>query len=156
MQETDDIQNFRAGLLIRQASPDDLEVVAFLLNDLGYPLNPAQVRNTFMMLLRDPQAKILLATRGRQVVGMVSLHSYTALRLNGCQVTVEELVVHPNFRGRGIGQELIAAAYRYAEMAGAVRIELKTGDTRESFKRGFYDKNGFERADIILYRKYIS
>ena len=151
--------NTRCGseLLIRTAALNDLEIVSLLLGDLGYPFDPSRIKGTFERLLDDPQVKILVAVIRQQVVGMVTLLSHTALRLNGGQITIEEFVVHPNYRGLGIGKELMAAVDRYAEVSGAVRIELKTNDTRPSFKRGFYEKSGFVRAEhAAVYRRDIS
>jgi hypothetical protein len=39
---------------------------------------------------------------------------------------------------------------------GAMRLEVCTSLTRESFRRKFYEKNGLERAASGLYRKELS
>ena len=69
MRDSEIIRGRRTELLIREATPDDLEVVAFQLRDPGYPLSPALIKDTFAALLSDARFKILLAVSGSQVVG---------------------------------------------------------------------------------------
>jgi ribosomal protein S18 acetylase RimI-like enzyme len=140
-------------IVFREATANDLEDVAFLLGHLGYPLHPDQLKEIYLLLLSDQQSRILLALDGSRAVGMIHLRAHPALRLNGYHVSIEELVVHPEFRGRGIGKELLDAAVLYARMRNAVLLEVHTSNKRESLRRGFYAKNGFVQAHSTLYRR---
>jgi ribosomal protein S18 acetylase RimI-like enzyme len=135
----------------RQAAGHDLEAVAGLLGHLGYPLDPADLKEMFVRLLEDAQTKILLAVSGSEVVGLVTVRTHPVLRFNGFQATIEELVVHPDYRAQGIGKGLLYAVNLLALMQGTVRVEVQTSTKRESFRGGFYEKNGFERAQSALY-----
>ena len=140
-------------VVFREAAADDLDAVASLLGYLGYPMRPDQLKEIYLLLLSDPQSRILLALNDTQPVGLIHLRTHPALRLNGYHVWIEELVVHPESRGRGIGKELLDAAALYARMRDAVLIEVQTSNKRESLRRGFYVKNGFHEAQSTLYRR---
>ena len=58
---------------------------------------------------------------------------------------VQELVVDPALRGRGVGKELLAAARKAACKAGCVRIELVTNQRRHGAHR-FYEREGMEQT----------
>ncbi|MBP8644613.1 MAG: GNAT family N-acetyltransferase [Syntrophobacteraceae bacterium] len=139
-------------LTIRKAQDGDLEDVACLLTCLGYPLNPDELRSMYQTILHDPQMNVLLACLEHRAVGLITLRVFPSLRLNGFEVTIEELVVHPFCRGTGVGKTLLTRAVEYAKERGAVRLELHTSHKRESFKRRFYEKNGFSPAQSTLYR----
>ena len=58
---------------------------------------------------------------------------------------VQELVVDPSLRGRGVGKELLAAARDAAQAAGCVRIELVTNQRRHGAHR-FYEREGMRQT----------
>jgi GNAT superfamily N-acetyltransferase len=139
--------------MIRLAREEDLESIADLLNHLGYPITASGLRPILQSMLQASETCIFVATlTDCGVVGLISLLHFPTLRLNGRQVTIEELVIHPEHRGKGIGRELIAFARSYAQELGAVMIEVLTNRKRESFKRGFYEKNGFTLSDHSVFR----
>ena len=132
---------------------DDLQKIAFLLGHLGYPTRPSELEPVLAGILGNPEMGVFLAVADDQeVAGLVSLRCFSVLRLKGLQVSMEELVVDPTFRGRGIGRELIRCAERFARERGAVRLEVHTNRERESYRRRFYEKNGFVPSNTALYR----
>jgi GNAT superfamily N-acetyltransferase len=140
-------------MMIRLACEEDLESIVGLLNHLGYPITPSGLLPILRTMLQASETAVFVASlNGCGVVGLMSLLHFPTLRLNGRQVTIEELVVHPGRRGKGIGRELIAFARTYAQDLGAVMIEVLTNRKRESFKRGFYEKNGFTLSDHSVFR----
>lgn len=58
---------------------------------------------------------------------------------------IQELVVDPALRGRGVGRQLLAAACQAARNAGCVRIELVTNQRRHDAHR-FYEREGMEQT----------
>jgi GNAT superfamily N-acetyltransferase len=139
--------------MIRLAREEDLESIADLLNHLGYPITVSGLRPILQTMLQASETDVFVATLSDYgVVGLMSLLHFPTLRLNGRQVTIEELVIHPRLRGKGIGREFIAFARTYAQELGAVMIEVLTNRKRESFKRGFYEKNGFTLSDHSVFR----
>jgi GNAT superfamily N-acetyltransferase len=55
--------------------------------------------------------------------------------------------VHPDFRSRGIGGQLLAAAMEAARQAGCYRMQL-TSNVRRSDAHRFYEQNGFEASHV--------
>ena len=56
------------------------------------------------------------------------------------RATIWDVVVHPQYQGRGIGQHLILELLRQPALVDVERIYLMT-----TFQQGFYEKLGFEK-----------
>lgn len=138
---------------LRPVQSDDLENIALMMDYLGYTTLPSELKPILSDILSNPAMKVLLAvgTDGKPI-GLINLRYFPVLRLKGYQVSIEELVVHPDFRGQGVGKKLLHFAREYAEEKGAVRLEVATSNKRASFRRKFYEKNGFEDAGSSVYR----
>lgn len=140
--------------VFREARAEDLESVGELLKALDYDLPLERLRPVYLGLLEDLAHRCVLAVshpEGR-IIGMITVRRHFCLRLAGEQVSIEELVVRPKWRGRGAGRALLAHALEYARSCGAVRIEVLTSEDRESTRRGFYEKSGFRHARSRVYR----
>jgi GNAT superfamily N-acetyltransferase len=139
--------------VLRPAHEDDVEAVVTLLSHLGYQWSTRQLRDSYGMLLEDPTMTLIVAVHADDtVVGLITLRLAPVLRLNGYQVTVEELVVHQDYRGNGIGTQLMRFARQFTMKTRAVRMEVLISRTRESFKRLFYEKHGLHLATSAVYR----
>jgi len=104
-------------------------------------------------IMSDPEIDVFLAIDSANcAVGLISLRSFPVLRLGGEQVSIEELVIAPEYRGMGIGEGLVNFAKHYARQKGAVRLEVLMNKNREGFHRNFYGKSGFEMAQNAVYR----
>lgn len=154
MRELTNSPERKVAVGFRPATQEDISTVQSLLNHLGYNPPYQKLRDVFLELLTNPSFHCILAvsrTDGH-VLGMITLRSLPCLRLAGELVSIEELVVHAGWRGRGIGQALTAYALEYAKNRHAVRIEVLTSEARESTQRGFYEKAGFVQAPSRVYR----
>ena len=145
--------NMAGRIELRPAQSDDVENIALMMDYLGYPVLPSELKLILSDILSNPAVKVFLGVNeDGKPVGLINLHYLPALRLKGYQVFIEELVVHPDFRGQAIGKRLLDFAREYAEEKGAVRLEVATSNKRESFRRKFYEKNGFKDAGSSVYR----
>ena len=70
---------------------------------------------------------------------IVGLAGWTWAR--ACEI--EELWVHPNWRGHGYGKQLLQSAEEYARAHG---VEIIFIDSYSFQAPGFYRKNGYEQA----------
>ena len=142
-----------ARVTVREARPEDLPFVAALLENLGYRVPPDAAGSILAESRRGSNSRYLLAeSDSSSAVGLIGLARVPALRLGGWEVHITELVVCPTHRGAGVGALLLSHAAQWARDNGAVRIEVNTSRSRDSFRRRFYEKNGFQAAASSIFR----
>ncbi|MFY9556894.1 MAG: GNAT family N-acetyltransferase [Blastocatellia bacterium] len=141
-------------LIIRLATESDVQPAFKLMSELGYDgLSLPRFANAYHAVLDHPAMILIVAEdENEEVIGLASLSSRPQLRLTALLVTIDELVVADRARGRGVGQQILRAAEAMAKKLGARRLELETNRARESYRRGFYVKNGFIEADSAVMR----
>ena len=88
------------------------------------------------------------------VVGMVSILFTVSTAEGGRAAWLEDMVVRPEVRGRGVGESLLTAAVNGAQACGCLRVTLLTDGTNVAAQR-FYQKSGFGRSDMVPMRKYL-
>jgi N-acetylglutamate synthase-like GNAT family acetyltransferase len=108
----------------------------------------------FRRLLADPDHRVVLAVlpganaadgsgAGEIPVGLLILGVDPLSAVLGVpQVTVDNLVVHPDHRRRGAGTVLLAAAAAYAEETGAAHVVATCGG-HEAERQRFFARMGF-------------
>ena len=92
------------------------------------------------------QSTLFLALENGKVLGYSAMHCVPFMILNGSglEVYISELFVHPDCRGQGIGDKLLAQMETEAREKGAYRLLLNNFTDHESYKRQFYAKRGWE------------
>ncbi|MDD5657936.1 MAG: GNAT family N-acetyltransferase, partial [Elusimicrobia bacterium] len=113
-------------------------------------------RRAFGGVLRDRDSGIFVSCRQGRLIGLLAWSLRPMLHIAGRLFRIDELVVSNAARGQGVGRELLRAAHELARRRGALRIELLTNRKRESYRRGFYAKNGFDEADTAVFRSDIA
>jgi GNAT superfamily N-acetyltransferase len=115
----------------------------------------AQARGLSMILDDPALGAILVACEQDRLLGMVNL-LYTVSTALGCRVALlEDMVVAPGARGRGIGGHLLTTAIAHAHAAGCQRITLLT-DTDNVSAQGFYRRHGFVSSPMLPMRLALS
>ena len=141
------------GINIRLATEADSQGVFALMDAFGYPgLSQSLFAGVYREVLRDPSVSVVLAEAESVIVGLATVSKRPQLRLTGNLVTIDELAIAPEWRGRQIGKALLNHAKEIASQSGCRRLELLTNRSRESYRRGFYIKNGFTEADSAVMR----
>lgn len=121
---------------IRRATPADAEAAVALWARLQHEqevLEPRlrrsasaeqRWRTDFRAWVRSPAHAVLVAEDTGRVVGLVTAHPYWPAPVyeERLEVYVNELVVDPAWRGRGIGRALVEAVRAWARRLGAVRV----------------------------------
>lgn len=141
-------------VIVRRMELSDLGVAYELIVALGYlNLGRDDFAAAFAAVLAHPEMLVFVAEGpGRGVVGLLSLSYRPQLRLGGRIATIDELVVRAGARGGGVGCALLARARAEAARLGARRLQLTTHRGYESYRRGFYIKNGLVEADSAVMR----
>jgi GNAT superfamily N-acetyltransferase len=145
---------------VRSATHEDIpavvEAVQELLRELGGtpPSTPA-MQAAAQTLLDSPHAGALLVMESdgladpedhRAIVGVLGVSWQTAIHIPGRYALIQDLWVHPLWRGRAIGRALLAALFERARELHIARVEV--GLPPERFAglaatEAFYLGNGF-------------
>jgi len=114
--------------------------------------DPAKQRRALELILADPtRARIYVAREGGRVIAMAALHFTTSTAEGGKVAGLEDCVVHPDHRGRGVGERLLAHVLEQAKAEGALRVMLLTdGDNARA--QTLYRKLGFQLSQMQAMR----
>lgn len=115
------------------------------------PDRDKQSRALHQILDQPHTGRILCAVDGESVVGMVSLLYTVSTAEGGRAAWLEDLVVHPSRRGRGIGEQLLDAAIAEARNTGCLRLTLLTDSDNDAAHR-LYHRAGFCRSQMLPMR----
>lgn len=138
---------------VREATREDLpavvDAVGELLFELGgrRPSRPQMEAEVGALLDDGSVGTLLVAEDGASLVGVLGASWQRAIHVPGRYATIQDLWVHPEWRSRGIGAELVEALAAIAREQGVGRIEV--GLPRETFAAieqttAFYQGAGFE------------
>jgi GNAT superfamily N-acetyltransferase len=130
-----------------RAWSQDLEDAAARLLPQLSPRTPPD-RAALEELLADPQATLLAARAGDEIVGIAVLALHR--RLTHLTARLEDVVVDEPARGQGVGEALVAAAIDEARRRGSPEIELRSAPRREAANR-LYPRLGFRLHDSNVY-----
>lgn len=130
-------------MVIRPMQTGDVDPVADLMTQLGYPSTPRDIARRFTTIDgRDDQA-LLVADNGTAVVGWMHLGAQASLESDEW-AEILGLVVAEGQRSRGIGAALVAAAEKWAAQHGYQMLRVRSRITRDR-AHAFYERGGFER-----------
>ncbi|MFW6161940.1 MAG: GNAT family N-acetyltransferase [Planctomycetota bacterium] len=88
----------------------------------------------------DPAGILVFEAEG-EVVGYVSCRAHPRTRIGW----IPNLAVHPEHQGRGIGRQLMAAAFDYLRRRGMAFVRIETLEQNERC-RGWYPRLGFREV----------
>ena len=113
-----------------------------------------QYRGLRCIIERPEVGGILVIREGSIVLGMVNI-LYTVSTVCGGRVAiVEDMVVRPENRNRGLGSLMIRKAIEFAQASGCLRITLLTDRTNDSAIR-FYRRHGFAPSAMTPFRLFL-
>jgi len=152
-----DAQYTHLPMHISAATQADIPVLCELLRELFSqeseftPDADAQYRG-LARIIGNPQAgTILVAHDHDAIVGMVNLLYTESTALGARVATLEDMVVFPASRGKGIGTMLLQAAFQLARVQGCKRITLLT-DAHNAAAQRFYSRHGFGLSSMVPMR----
>lgn len=139
---------------VREATPSDARAVAEAVRALlvelgGRPAVVDAIEREAQALLRDPEAGALLVaeSNGTGLVGVLGASWLTALHIPGRYGLIQELWVHPSWRGLTIGHDLLEGVFALASKRRIARVEVglpSDGFAGLAATEAFYRGNGFE------------
>lgn len=145
---------------VRRASSRDVDQMGIAVEELllelgGKPPHPVALRDAICSVIADPSLGELIVAESEQgeIVGFLGVSWQTAVRVPGRYGLIQELWVHPSWRSREIGKELLEGLEGLARESGISRIEV--GLPSERFARveateAFYRANGFDGIGLRM------
>jgi GNAT superfamily N-acetyltransferase len=129
------------------------ELLALLFaQEAEFTPDPQAQRRGLARIVEDPAVgTILVAREEGAVVGMVNLLYTVSTALGERVALLEDMVVAPPARGRGVGSELLREAIAHASAEGCKRITLLTDGANEAAQR-FYGRHGFAPSGMMPMR----
>jgi GNAT superfamily N-acetyltransferase len=147
------------NIKIRNAGIDDLQALVTLLQALfsiEADFSPdADRQHRGLTLMLDGCGKhrcIKVADVDGVVVGMCTAQTLISTAEGATVALVEDMVVDPAYRGRGIGRRLMTAIETWSRRHGAVRLQLLADRTNFS-ALDFYDRIGWVPTQLICLRR---
>ncbi|MDY6853431.1 MAG: GNAT family N-acetyltransferase [Thermodesulfobacteriota bacterium] len=144
---------------VRRAEIEDSRSIADILIELGWfahidqgvhLLTPARIKSHLRYCISGQDHSVYVAVnKERDVVGYTSVHWIPCMFLPGPEGYITELFMKEYERGKGIGGSLLAVVEQEAKERGCSRLMLLNGRHRESYKRGFYKKHGWQERDRL-------
>jgi GNAT superfamily N-acetyltransferase len=137
---------------IRKATTADADRIADLLTQLGYPGTEGFIREKIVQLNSHPDAELMVAMEGDEVLGFISIHFIPQIALPGSFARISYLCVEEGARGRGIGKRLESYCERLAGERDCDRIEVHCHSRRKR-AHDFYHRQGYEESPKYLMKK---
>ncbi|PHJ69188.1 hypothetical protein VF14_03385 [Nostoc linckia z18] len=144
---------------IRKAKETDAHAIAEILQELGWHdwvnSNPhdkvvSQIQRHICMCARDDSHSVYVAESQRGVIGYITVHWIPCLFIEKLRGYVSDLFVQRDSRGQGVGTRLLAVVISEAQLRRCHSITALTRRERESYKKGFYAKQGWvERGNVV-------
>lgn len=132
----------QTGDPIRPARASDVNAIAGLLGDLGYPTDVDDAGAQLARLLDREDEGVLVYEDGGEPVGLIAYHVFDLIYRSRPQCRITALTVRADQRRRGIARALLGAAEAIARDRGCYRVELTTHVDRADAMR-FYTACGY-------------
>jgi GNAT superfamily N-acetyltransferase len=140
----------------RLAKREDLSSIVRMLaeDDLGSqremydePLPDSYIR-AFEQIGNDPNHELIVAESNGEVIGTLHLIFIPSISYQGgLRAQVESVRVGRNYRGQGIGSEMMKWVIERAQGRDAHLVQLTTHKSREGAHR-FYERLGFTKSHL--------
>jgi len=133
---------------IREATEKDLPDILSLFKQPDVDQNVLSIKKAqgiFNHIKNYPNYKIYVAEEDEKLVGTFSLLVMDKLSHMGAKSgIVEDVVVHPDWQGRGVGKKMMQFAMDQCKESGCYKLMLSSNIKRE-LAHQFYEKLGFKK-----------
>ena len=129
---------------IRPYTSADIESIAGLMNDLGYPTSVEEMKQRMALIEAESSYHTFVATINGIVAGMVGIRQVLYYEDDGCATQITVLVTKKEYEGHGIGTALIGYVEQWAEERNSNTLYLTSGIKEERIRaHELYKKQGF-------------
>lgn len=142
------------------ASAEDLPQLADLLAELFTlesdfcPERDKQLRALHLILENPAQGRLFVVRDGQKIAGMANALIFISTAEGGRVLLLEDVIVNRDYRGRGLGRELIEHVFAWAIEQNMLRVTL-LADRDNRAALDFYSKLGFASSPMRVLRKML-
>ncbi len=109
----------------------------------GKPLSAEARANLIPGMIKHGGARVFLAYEGERAAGLaICFLGFSSFRAKPL-INIHDIAVHPDFRGKGIGQALLAAVEEHARQHGCCKVTLEVRSDNHRAMAA-YRRAGFE------------
>ena len=129
----------------------DFDSLRFLATRNRTPADYAAFMST---QLDEPDIIVLVADINGDVIGYSysAVEGYDYMSLRGPAGVLHDVIVDPDYRGRGVGKLLLEATLEALESSGVPRVVLTTAEQNDAAQR-FFARVGFRRTMVEMTRE---
>lgn len=138
------------SICIRNANAEDFLAVTELSRQLGYLVTEQEIKERLAYFGGDPEHGIFVAASATgEVIGWIHV-SVCKLLVEPVQAQILGLVVHQDYRSKGIGSMLLWEVEKWALERRLDLIQVRSNIVRKDAHR-FYHKIGFLTTKTVLF-----
>jgi len=136
---------------------NDLPELVELLNDLftqdiEFVPDFKKQKSGLEAIINNPEIGEILVLKGEgKILGMVSLLYSISTALGGKVAILEDMIIHQDYRQKGLGKELLNEAINFSKEQNCLRLTLLT-DFNNDVAINFYQHFGFKKSEMIPMR----
>ena len=133
--------------------PELVDLLATLFEqEVEFEPNAEAQRSSLSKIILDEKiGTVLVAKANEKILGMTNLLFTESTALGSKVAILEDVVILPEFRGQGIGSQLIDYVIEEAKRVGCKRITLLV-DIENAKAQSFYQKKSFVKSKMAPYR----
>jgi GNAT superfamily N-acetyltransferase len=114
--------------------------------------DPLRARRALEQMIREDHGRAWTVQLEGRLAGYVVILWGFSLEYGGRVLEIDELFVHAEFRGFGLGHTILAFVEAQARAVGAVLLTLETEAENEN-AQVFYGRHGFSKLERHVMRK---
>src|SRR5947199_1189847 len=144
-------------VVIEPATEADLDELSEMLVDLFAqegdfrPDKEKQLRGLRLVFEQPSRGRVFVLRRNGAIVAMINLLFTISTAEGGFVITLEDLVVHDRYRGKGYGSKLLQYAIDFAKQKNFLRITLLT-DRPEVASQALFKRYGVKESSMMPMR----